>query len=61
MTPITIDQPTDEQSFRTGLTELLHAARENDVDVERAWECDGGDDHGWEVEIVQLLADGPTN
>lgn len=57
MTQIKLDEPADEDSFRSGLTELLLAAMRNGVSVERAWECCLGSEEGWEVEIVRLLSE----
>lgn len=60
MTQLRLDTPTDEQRFRDCLTELLVAAEENDITLERAWECRGADDGSWEVEIVPLTPEQPA-
>lgn len=54
MTQIRLDPPTDEQTFRDDLTELLSAADREGLPIERAWECCGDSGDSWEVEIVQL-------
>jgi|GEM_PF-1599683 len=61
MTRTTIDEPTDAQTFESGLTELLRIAAENGVPIERAWECRARDEHSWEVEIVSLLAENASD
>lgn len=53
MTQIRLDTPTDAETFRADLTELLSAADREGIPIERAWEC-RGDDDGWEVEVVPL-------
>jgi hypothetical protein len=58
MTHITLEEPVDEQSFQFELAKFLQIAAQNDVPVERAWECCVSDKVAWEVEIVQLLSDG---
>lgn len=54
MTQITLDEPVDQEAFQAGLTELLQTATQNDVGIERAWECCASADEGWEVEVIRL-------
>jgi hypothetical protein len=61
MTQIKLDEPVDEESFQSGLAELLETATQNGVSVERAWECCIGGEEGWEVEIVRLLSNKRTD
>lgn len=59
MPAIQVNEPVDEQTFENGLTDLLRTANENDVSIERAWECCVNDEDGWEVEIVPLSSERP--
>ncbi len=44
---------TDERTFEALLTELLHTAHQNDIDVEGGWDVDGDDGHpDWDVVVT---------
>ncbi|WP_299268686.1 hypothetical protein [Halorientalis sp.] len=44
---------TDEPTFETILSELIHTAHQNGIDVEGGWGVDGEDGHpDWDVVVT---------
>lgn len=60
MPQIHLPAPVDEDAFRNGLTEYLRIAEENDVPIERAWECPGEGSDGWEAVIAPIATGART-
>lgn len=57
MPQIHLPAPIDEDAFQNGLTEYIRIARDNDVTIERAWECRGEDGDGWEAVIAPIASE----